>query len=34
LQRLLLAVDLQRRNYRIERDDVGERHGTFPESLR
>src|SRR4029079_9485678 len=29
LQRLLLAVDPQRRNDRIERDNVGKRHGTF-----
>jgi hypothetical protein len=34
LQRLLLAIDLQRRNDRIERDDVCERHGTLPEALR
>src|SRR5262249_29898735 len=34
LQGLLLAVDLQRRNNCIERDDVGKRHGTFPENLR
>jgi hypothetical protein len=30
LQRLLLAIDLQRRNDRIGRHETGERHGTFP----
>src|SRR5436309_5133389 len=32
LQGLLLAVDLQRRNDRIRRDEIVERHGMFPES--
>src|SRR6266508_815670 len=29
-QRLLLAVDLQRRNDGIRRDEIGEQHGIFP----
>ena len=32
LQDLLLAVDLQRRNDGIGRDEIGEQHGPVPES--
>jgi hypothetical protein len=32
LQDLLFAVDLQRRNDRIGRDEIGEQHGPFPEN--
>ena len=30
LQRLLLAIDLERRHDGIGRDEIGERHGTLP----
>src|SRR5499433_1449222 len=33
LQRLLLAVDLERRNDGVRRDEIGEKHGPFPKGL-
>src|SRR5262249_207229 len=33
LQNLLLAVDLERRNDGVRRDEIGEKHGPFPKGL-
>ena len=33
LQDLLLAVDLERRNDGVRRDEIGEKHGPFPKDL-
>src|SRR6266852_8967158 len=33
LQDLLLAVDLERRNDGVRRDEIGEKHGPFPKGL-